>query len=123
MTDRSLDDLHPQLRPLCVNFLAECKTEGLNVIVTETWRDPAREDALHAEGVTAATGATTKHSFMLNGRPASKAFDYAVLDEDNRMVQDGTDERYSLTGLIAGKLGLIWGGHFSHPDYDHCEIP
>lgn len=123
MTDRNLDDLHPSIEPLAKQFLAECATDGLKVIITETWRDPVREDQLHAQGITAATGKTCKHCFTINGAPAGKAFDFALLDENNRMIQDGTDERYSQAGLIATKLGMIYGGNFTHPDWDHCEIP
>jgi len=122
MVDRNLDDLHPSLEPLCKQFLAECAASLLHVIITETFRDPAREDQLHADGITKATGLTCKHCFTINGSPASKAFDFAVLDENNRMVQDGKDERYSLAGILGKKIGLHWGGDFTHPDYDHMEI-
>lgn len=122
MTDRNLDDLHPLLEPLCKKFLAECEADGLKVIVVETWRDLAREDQLHSQGITAATGITCKHCFTIAGKPSSKAFDFAVIDENNRMVQDGTDERYSHCGQIIENLGMTWGGNFSHPDYDHAEI-
>lgn len=120
--DRNLEDLHPNLEPLCRQFEAQCALALLKVIVTETWRSPDREDKLHLQGITLATGETCKHCFTLNGTPASKAFDFAILDEDNRIVQDGRDERYSLAGEIAERLGLMWGGRFHHPDYDHCEI-
>lgn len=122
MADRNVEDLHPLIKPLCEQFLRGCKAEGLNVIITETWRDPAREDQLHSQGITAATGKTCKHCFTINNAPASKAFDFAVIDENNRMVQDGEDERYAMAGVIAANMGLIWGGHFHKPDYDHCEI-
>ena len=122
MLDRNLEDLHPNIGPLCKNFLAECEAEGLKVIITETWRDPAREDQLHTQGITRATGLACKHCFTINGKPASKAFDFAVIDGDGSMVQDGKDDRYTRAGHIAYKLGLVWGGFFSHPDYDHCEI-
>lgn len=122
MTDRNLDDLHPLLEPMCKQFLAECEVKLLKVIITETWRSPEREDELHAQGITAATGRTCKHCFTINGTPASKAFDFAVLDENNRMVTDGRDDRYTLAGHIAKVIGMIWGGSFTHPDPDHCEI-
>lgn len=123
MTDRNLDDLHSILEPLCRQFQAECEVDGLKVIIIETWRSPAREDQLHAQGITNATGKTCKHCFEINGKPASKAFDFAVLDENNRVVDDGTDDRYTHAGHLAKKLGMTWGGDFHKPDYDHCEIP
>lgn len=122
MTDRNLDDLHPEIKSLCEQFLSDCKQSSLLAIITETWRDPQREDQLHAKGITKATSLTCRHCFEIDGNPASKAFDFAILDENNRMVQDGKDDRYSFAGQIAKNLGLTWGGDFTHPDYDHCEI-
>lgn len=122
MPDKNLDDLHPDIRPLCEQFLQDCKDHGLDVILVETWRDPTREDDLHAKGITKATSATCKHCFTINGEPASKAFDYLLLDENNRIIEDGKDDCYSLAGVLAEKLGLIWGGRFHKPDYDHVEI-
>lgn len=122
MIDRNLDDLHPLIEPLCKEFLRHCESDGIRVIIIETWRNPDREDQLHAKGITAATGGTCKHCFTIGGHPASKAFDFSVLDENNRVVQDGTDERYSRCGIIIESIGMIWGGRFHHPDYDHAEI-
>lgn len=122
MPDRNLNDLHPDIKPLCEQFLQDCKSHGLDVIITETFRDPTREDDLHAKGITRATGFTCKHCFMLNHKPASKAFDFAILDENNRLVTDGEDERYQLAGVLGKKIGLHYGGDFSHPDWDHFEI-
>lgn len=92
--------------------------------ITETWRDPKREDELHAQGVTKSTGATCKHCFMLNGKPASKAFDFVLFDEDGNRITDGTDDWYADAGAIATELGMLWGGDFVHaePDYDHIEM-
>ena|ERR1700743_1968461 len=124
MTDRKIEDLHPLLEPLAREFLVWCEHDGLKVIITETFRSPEREDQLHAQGITRATSKTCKHCFMLNGQPASKAFDFAVLDSDSRVVTDGTDGRYSHCGEIIEKLGMIWGGNFTTvKDFDHCEIP
>lgn len=122
MVDKDLTHLHPLLEPLCRQFLVQCTSNNLVVRITETWRDPTREDALHAQGITAATGLTCKHCFMLNHKPASKAFDFIILSKDGGVINDGTDEHYSLAGSIGKKLGLFWGGDFHHPDYDHFEI-
>lgn len=122
MVDKSLDHLHPDLRPLCQEWLVNTTMAKLKAIITETWRDPAREDALHAQGITHATESNCKHCFELNGNPASKAFDFLLIDEENRIISDGTDDRYTLAGQIAKDLGMTWGGDFTHPDYDHVEI-
>jgi len=127
MIDKNLDHLHPLFKPKALAFLATWKTtypQRPSIEITETWRDPAREDELHAQGITKATGATCKHCFMIDGKPASKAFDFLIRDEDGNPIADGTDDWYSDAGDIAVEVGMIWGGDFVHspPDYDHCEL-
>lgn len=122
MPDKDLNDLHPELKPLAEQFESECQAAGINVKITETWRDPARENALHAEGITAATGSTCKHCFTIDGTPAGKAFDFIIFDDEGALVTDGTNDLYTKAANIGKALGLHWGGDFSHPDYDHFEI-
>jgi hypothetical protein len=51
-----------------------------------------------------------------------------VFDEEGAYVQDGRDSRYSAIGLIAVKLGQVWGGSWTpetdacEPDFDHVEM-
>lgn len=122
MTDHDLNDLLPMLQEKAIQFLQQCAAQGLHAVITETWRNPAREDALHAQGITPATSKTCKHCYEVNGKPASKAFDFILFDENNRIINDGTDERYILAGQIAKGLGLTWGGDFKHKDFDHAEV-
>lgn len=127
MTDRDLNDLHPTLKALALAFLATWKTdhpERREIQITETWRDPKREDELHAQGLTKSTGLTCKHCFMMDGKRASKAFDFVIFDEDGQRITDGTDDWYTDAGKIITDLGLLWGGDFVHapPDYDHAEM-
>lgn len=124
MTDNKISDLHPDLQSLASEFLAHYRALGRKIAITETWRDPARENQLNACGVTKATGLTCKHCFMIDGKPASKAFDFALYDEDGAYITDGTDAWYAEAGDIATSLGLLWGGNFVHApkDWDHCEM-
>lgn len=123
MIDKAISDLHPKFRPLAQRLLELYRATGRRIEVTETWRDPKREDELHAKGITKATGLTCKHCFMLDGIPASLAFDFALYDDDNQYITDGTDCWYADVADIARSLGLKPGADFTHPDYDHIEIP
>lgn len=116
--DRDLADLHPLLEPLARDFFRQMP----NAFPTETWRDPHREDQLHAEGKTPATGKTCKHCFCIGSLPASKAFDFLIKDLDGRIISDGTDAAYTAAGALIEQLGMVWGGRFPTPDYDHAEI-
>jgi peptidoglycan L-alanyl-D-glutamate endopeptidase CwlK len=123
MTDTLISHLAPELQGPCNAFLARYKDLGRKIEITETWRDPAREDALHAQGITKATGLTCKHCIMVDGKPAARAFDFALYDENGAYIADGTDDWYADAGQIAKDLGLKWGGDFTHPDFDHAELP
>lgn len=49
---RDLNDLLPVVRDAATAVLAECKAKGLDVLVTCTYRTPAEQDALYAQGRT-----------------------------------------------------------------------
>lgn len=121
MIDSSISDLDPTLQPLATQWLLECATQGLDVKITETWRDPERENKLHTQGITKATAITCDHCDMIDGKPASKAFDFACF-RNNVYIQNGEDIAYAVAGKIAEQLGLIWGGNFTNPDFDHVQL-
>lgn len=122
MISKDISQLHPDMQPLCREFLAQCANAKLNVKIVETWRDPVREDALHAQGITAATGLTCKHCFMLDHKPASKAFDFALFNDHGDYIADGSAQLYLKAGELGEGIGLTWGGRWHHKDYDHLEI-
>lgn len=122
MIHHNFSDLAAELQPLCQQFIANYTALGRKVTVTETWRDPAREDMLHAQGITKATGLTCKHCLVVDGKPASKAFDFALFLDNGDYIADGKHPWYAEAGKIAKNLGLKWGGDFSHPDFDHIEL-
>ncbi|WP_020476414.1 M15 family metallopeptidase [Zavarzinella formosa] len=79
MTDRNLDDLHPDLKPLCQKWLDACNARQITVRVIETYRSVAEQDRLFAIGRNAegnvigktlnkARGGQSKHNFAINGR-------------------------------------------------------
>lgn len=129
--DRNLNDLHPALKILAGQFVANCALKGVKTIITQTWRSPAEQDALFAQGrttpgpiVTNAEASESKHCFILNGEPASKAFDYCILNDNGHIIIDGSHPLYGYAGAIGEALGLSWGGTWPRPktDYDHFEI-
>ncbi len=123
MSDTNLDDLHPDLKPLAQKWLDIYQTTGRKAKITQTWRSPEYQAELHAANPTGAVPAgRSKHEFTIDGNPASKAFDFALYDENGLYITDGTDLWYDDAGQIAKKLGLVWGGDFSHPDPDHIEL-
>lgn len=116
--------LHPDLLPLAKEFEMQWANLKPNnkMAITTTWRSPITEDALHAKGITTATGQTCEHCFMIDGKPASKAFDFALYDIDGNYTTDGTDPLYLQAGELGEGIGLEWGGRWHHPDWDHLQL-
>jgi len=125
----SLTQLHPSLQPLYTKLVDDLSAKSIISRGIQGWRDPAYQDQLHFQGISPLTGLTSKHCFTLNGLPASKAFDLGIFNSDGSYAKDGTDVRYTIAGgLWRGyipdnpDLGLVWGGSWSKPDFDHFQI-
>jgi hypothetical protein len=93
-----------------------------SIRIIQGWRDPAYQDQLYAEKISPLTGAQSLHCCMLNGLPASRAFDFGVFELNGSYVTDGGDIRYRLSGEFAESIGLIWGQRFPRPDPDHIQL-
>lgn len=131
MPSRSLNDLHPKLRPLAELFVARCKAAGLDILITCTYRSAAEQNELYAQGrtrpgriVTRARGGQSAHNFMLDGKPAARAFDIVPLNL-GKLVWDETYPDWQKAGEIGMALGLNWYGRPGAPfrEFPHFELP
>lgn len=116
-TCRSLEELTENAQKACNLFLAECKAQGLNVLITETYRSQERQDYLYAQG---RTRAGKKVTWTKKSRHTSRrAWDICK----NVKGQEYSDDSFfKACGKIADKFGIDWGGKWSAPDYPHFEI-
>ena len=130
MADTRLTDLDPALAALYQPFVDGCAAAFAQNDLTGTvriiqgWRDPAYQDQLNSSGVSHLNGSESLHCCTISGKPASRAMDFGVFEENGAYVSDGTDPRYALAGETAKALGLVWGGDFVHPapDPDHIQL-
>lgn len=117
-TCRDVAELLPNARTACKLFMAECARQGLNVLITETYRSQARQDYLYAQG---RTRPGNKVTWTRTSRHTSRrAWDIC------KNVKGGEYSDASFfkkCGAIAKSLGIIWGGEWSTPDMPHFEIP
>jgi peptidoglycan LD-endopeptidase CwlK len=131
MTDRDLNELHPTLLPLCQQFIAECLASGIKIIITETFRSAAAQDADYAQGrtkpgkvITNAKAGQSAHNCMKDGKPAAKAFDFAIQNGDGTLDWCAADPVWLKAIEIGEHLGLVSGSTFSHMrDAPHMELP
>lgn len=131
MNDRDPSHLHPGLQPLCQQWLDRCAQQQIKAEIIFTWRSIAEQDALYAQGrtapgkiVTNAKGGQSKHNFTLpDGTPASKAFDFVILNPDGTANWNPQSPLWQAAVAIGKQIGLVWGGDWhSIKDYDHFEI-
>jgi peptidoglycan LD-endopeptidase CwlK len=52
INSRDLDDLHPLVAAKARDFLARCHAEGIDILVTSTYRDAEAQAKLYAQGRT-----------------------------------------------------------------------
>lgn len=132
MPSRSLDDLHPDMKPLAEQFLQKCSDQGIDAFLTCTYRSNAEQDADYAKGrtspgqvITNARGGQSAHNCTdANGNPAAKAFDFAIRDDDGRLDWNPHDADWQAAIRIGKALGLVSGGDWkSIKDWPHMEMP
>lgn len=116
-TCRDINELTHRAQTACKLFLAKCKSQGLDVLITETYRSQARQDYLYAQG---RTRLGKKVTWTKNSRHTSRrAWDICK----NAKGKEYSDtEFFRKCGQVAKELGIIWGGTWSTPDLPHFEI-
>lgn len=122
MTDSNIRHLCPELLKIYQQWLMQCIAAGLGAKAIVTWRSSIDQDTAKASGLSNASAGQSPHNCCDdNGDPFSKAFDFAIF-ENGVYITDGKDDRYTQAGEIGEQLGLVWGGRWKHPDYDHLEL-
>lgn len=121
INSRKIDDLHPYVAGLCKKFIALCKKEGIDVLITSTYRDVESQNAIYAQGrtkpgriVTNAKGGQSFHNYKL-------AFDFVPIVNGKAMWNDARafkrcrqiGESLGLEGLSFEMAHLQWTGGLS----------
>lgn len=114
--------LLPKVQRLCESFVTKCSLNGIQVLITQTYRSIAQQDALYAQGrtkpgkiVTNAKGGQSMHNFKV-------AFDIVILTK-GKPDWDTRNKQWTQAGKIGQSLGLEWGGSWpSFPDLPHYQF-
>lgn len=108
INSRKLEDLHPKVEGMCRAFIAACSKEGIDVLITSTYRDKESQDVLYAQGrtspgkkVTNAKGGQSFHNYKV-------AFDFVPIV--NGKAQWSDLKLFKKCGDIGKKVGLEWAG-------------
>ena len=120
INSRKIEDLHPTVQKMCLKFIDECKKQGIDVIITSTYRDRESQAHLYNIGRTEpgrkVTNAKAGYSFH-NHRVA---FDFAPIV--NGKAQWGDIKLIEKCGHIAEECGLEWAGRWiGFKELLHCQ--
>lgn len=118
---RDIKLLHPTLRPKAEELIRKAKAVGIDIIITQTLRTKAEQDALYAQGRTKPGSIVTNAKYPQSLHCWGVAFDFAVMV--NGKVS-WNEVHYSKVGPLGESLGLVWGGRWKNfPDKPHFELP
>lgn len=114
MASRSLDDLHPIVAEKARAHIAACKAEGIDLLITCTYRDPAEQARLYAQGRTA------PGKIVTNAKPGQSFHEYRVAYDFVPMRAgkpvwgtSGEDGKlWQRVGELAEAQGLEWAGRW-----------
>lgn len=120
INSRNLADLHPVVQDKAKKLLAAAKKEGIDVLVTSTYRDGESQNALYAQGrtkpgrvVTNAKAGQSWHNYRL-------AFDVVPLV--NGKAQWNDLRTFKRLGAIGKSVGLEWAGDWkSFKEFPHFQ--
>lgn len=118
---RRLEDLAPDVLAKAQAFLAACEADGLDVLVTCTWRSDEEQTALYAKGrtapgaiVTNAKAGQSKHNGTKDGKPCARALDVVPLSHGKPVwgTQGEEGELWQRVGKHGEAAGLEWAGRW-----------
>lgn len=120
INSRKIEDLLPDVAAKANSFKAKCAGQGIDVLITSTYRDVEYQNHLYAQGrskpgkiVTKVRGGDSMHNYHV-------AFDFVPMRKGEPVW--GDDTLWGVCGAIAGQCGLEWGGNWtSFVDKPHCQ--
>jgi peptidoglycan L-alanyl-D-glutamate endopeptidase CwlK len=120
INSRSLTDLNPKVAAMCSEFINRCKEQGIDVLITSTYRDAESQNALYAQGrttagkiVTNAKGGQSFHNWKV-------AFDFVPIVNGKAIWNDL--DLFTKCGEIAESVGLEWAGRWvKFKENAHCQ--
>lgn len=120
INSRKTEDLHPIVKCMCKDFIAKCKEQHVDVLITSTYRDFESQNALYSQGrtvtgkkVTNAKGGDSYHNYRL-------AFDFVPIVNGKAMWDDLAT--FAKCGAIAETCGLEWAGRWlTFREFAHCQ--
>ena len=124
INSRKIEDLHPHVQTLCRAFLEKCSDEGIDILITSTYRDHESQAALYAQGRTAPGKKVTNAKPGQSWHNWKVAFDVVPLRNGKAVWSTaGEDGKlWARVGEIGKSVGLEWAGDWkTFKEYAHFQ--
>src|SRR5262245_45286588 len=116
----------PEVQAMCRAFLKDAeeivRPYGVSILVTQTYRTAAEQNALYAMGRTSAGRIVTNSPAGYSWHEYGRAFDIGFLI-GQRLTYTIKDQPgiWEMLGDLGEKHGLEWGGRWKKPDMPHFQ--
>lgn len=120
INSRNLSDLHPIVQTKVKAFVAACKAEGIEILITSTYRDDESQNALYAQGRTKPGRRVTNAKAGQSWHNHRCAADFVPMVNGKAQWNDA--RTFKRCGEIAEACGLEWAGRWkSFPEMAHVQ--
>lgn len=120
INSRKLKDLHPVVASKAQAFRDACAADGIDALITSTYRDNESQAAIYAQG------RTTPGNIVTKAKPGESfhnwrcAFDFVPIV--NGKPQWSDTALFARCGAIAESVGLEWAGRWvKFKEAAHCQ--
>lgn len=120
INSRKIEDLHPKVAAMCQAFVEKCKAEGIDVLITSTYRDFESQNAIYAQGRTKPGKKVTNAKAGKSWHNWRVAFDFVPIVHGKAQWNDTAT--FVRCGEIAESCGLEWAGRWkTFKEMAHCQ--
>lgn len=121
INSRKIEDLLPPVQQRVKAMIDACKAEGIDLLITSTYRDNASQDALYAQGRTAPGKVVTNARAGQSFHNYRCAVDVVPL-RNGKPVWDSKDAIWQRIGSIGKAIGLEWAGDWKRfKEFPHFQ--
>lgn len=125
INSRRIEDLLPQVQPLANAFIEKCKAEGIELLITSTYRDKESQAALFAQGRTAPGKIVTNARAGQSFHNYRVAFDVVPLRNGKPVWGTANEDAvlWKKIGAIGIQCGLEWAGNWrTFKEFPHFQF-
>ncbi len=111
INSRNLKDLLPCVQERAEKFITAARSEGIDILITSTYRDKESQDALFAQGRTAPGRKVTNAKGGQSFHNHRCAFDFVPLVLGKPAWADTA--LFERCGVLGEQCGLVWAGRWT----------